>query len=68
MNHIVKKKRTNELQLIANRILATSGADVSQDVAIRPLARALAKASGCDYRTAVRHIESAVLQARSQKK
>jgi len=66
MNHTARKKRTTELQLVANRILATSGADVSQAVAIRPLARALAKLSGCGYRTAVRHIELAIMQARNQ--
>jgi hypothetical protein len=67
MNHTARKKRTLELELIAARILAASGADVSQAVAIRPLARALVKISGCDYRTAVRHIELAILQARNQK-
>ncbi|HET6596458.1 MAG TPA: hypothetical protein VFG81_12605 [Anaerolineales bacterium] len=66
MNHTARKKRTTELQLIANRILAASGADVSQGVAIPPLARALAKLSGCDYRTAVRHIEWAILQAQNK--
>jgi hypothetical protein len=59
-----KKKRTLELQLTARQIVAGSGADLSQAVAIRPLARALAKLSGCGYRTAQRHIEQAVLQAR----
>jgi hypothetical protein len=67
MNESTKKKRTSELQLAAARILATSGADVSQAVAIRPLAKALAKLSGCGYRTAQKHIEQAVLQARHKK-
>ncbi|HEY9529321.1 MAG TPA: hypothetical protein VIR02_19680 [Anaerolineales bacterium] len=62
-----KKKRTLELQLTARQIVAGSGADVSQAVAIRPLARALAKLSGCGYRTAQRHIEQAVLQAQHKK-
>ena len=64
MNENTKKKRTSELQLTAARILAASGADVSQAVAIRPLAKALAKISGCGYQTAQRHIEQAILQAR----
>jgi hypothetical protein len=63
MNENTRKKRTSELQLTAARILAASGADVSQAVAIRPLAKALAKLSGCSYRTAQKHIEQAVLQA-----
>jgi hypothetical protein len=62
-----KKKRTVELQLTARQIVAGSGADVSQAVAIRPLARALAKLSGCGYRTAQRHIEQAILQAQHKK-
>jgi hypothetical protein len=62
-----KKKRTVELQLTARQIVAGSGADVSQAVAIRPLARALAKLSGCGYRTAQRHIEQAIRQARHTK-
>ncbi len=66
MNNTANKKRTIELQLVANLILAASGADVSQAVAIRPLARAMAKLSGCDYRTAVRHIEFAIMQARNK--
>lgn len=66
MNHAAKKKRTTELQLIASRILSTSGADVAQAVAIRPLARAMAKVSGCGYRTAIRHIEWAILQAQNK--
>ena len=66
MNDSNQKKRTLELQLMAARILAASGADVSQAVAIRPLAKALAKLSGCGYRTAQRHIEHAVLQARNK--
>jgi hypothetical protein len=60
------KKRTFELQLVAARILAASGADVTQAVAIRPMAKAMAKLSGCGYRTAVRHIELAILQARHE--
>ena len=67
MNHTARIKRTLELQLVAARILADSGADVSQGVAIRPLARAMAKLSGCGYRTALRHIEWAILQARNKK-
>jgi len=67
MNDSAGKKRTLELQLAANQILANSGADVSQAVAIRPLARALAKLSGCGYRTAVRHIELAIMHAQSKK-
>jgi hypothetical protein len=67
MNESTGKNRTSELQLTAARILAASGADVSQAVAIRPLAKALAKLSGCGYRTAQRHIERAILQARSKK-
>jgi hypothetical protein len=67
MNHTARKKRTIELQLVANRILAASGAAASEAVAIRPLARAMAKLSGCDYRTAVRHIELAILQSRNEK-
>lgn len=66
MNDSARKKRTLELQLVANRILAASGADVSQAVAIRPLAKALARLSGCGYRTAVRYIELAIMQARDQ--
>jgi hypothetical protein len=66
MNHTARKKRTMELQLVANRILAASGADVSQAVAIRPLARAMAKLSGCSYRTAIRHIEFAIMQAQNK--
>ena len=68
MNDSVRKKRTSELQHIAQRILSTSGADVSQTVAIRPLARALAKAAGCSYRTAIRHIEWAILQVQNKNK
>jgi hypothetical protein len=64
MNESTRKKRTLELQLTAARILAASGADISQAVAIKPLAKALAKLSGCGYRTAQRHIEQAILQAR----
>lgn len=67
MNDSSRNKRMLELQLIATRILAASGADVSQAVAIRPLAKALAKLSGCGYRTAERHIELAILQARHKK-
>lgn len=67
MNDSSRNKRMLELQLIATRILAASGADVSQAVAIRPLAKALAKLSGCGYRTAERHIEFAILQARHKK-
>jgi hypothetical protein len=67
MNNNARKKRTLELQLVAAQILATSGADISEAVAIRPLARALAKLSGCGYRTAVRHIEWAILHARNKK-
>ena len=64
MTHSSRKKRTHELQLVATRILAASGADVTQAVAIRPLAKAMAKLSGCGYRTAVRHLELAILKAR----
>jgi hypothetical protein len=64
MDESTRKKRTLELQLTAARILAASGADISQAVAIRPLAKALAKLSGCGYRTAQRHIEQAILHAR----
>jgi hypothetical protein len=67
MNHSTRKNRTSELQLVAAQILAASGADVYQGVAIRPLARAMTKISGCGYRTAVRHIEQAILQARNHK-
>lgn len=67
MNDSTRKKRTLELQRVAARILASSGADVSQAVAIRPLAKALVKLSGCGYRTAHRHIEQAILQARHRK-
>jgi hypothetical protein len=64
MKESTRKKRTFELQHMAAQILAASGADVTQAVAIRPLAKAMAKLSGCGYRTAVRHIELAILQAR----
>jgi hypothetical protein len=64
MTHTLRKKRTVELQRTAIRILQASGADNSQVVAIRPLAKALAKLSGCSYRTAVRHIELAIQQTR----
>jgi hypothetical protein len=67
MNESTGKKRTLELQRVAARILAASGADVSQAVAIRPLAKALVRLSGCGYRTAQRHIEQAILQARHKK-
>ena len=63
---ITQKKRTAELQVIAIRILAASGADVSQAVAIRPLARALVKISGCAYPIALRHIELAILRAQNK--
>ena len=66
MNDSARKKRTSELQAIATRILSASGADVSEAVAIRPLARALSKLAGCEYRTAVRHIELAIRQARTK--
>lgn len=58
------KERTQELQVLATQILTTSGADVTQGVAIRPLAKALAKRTGCSYQTAIRHIEQAILRAR----
>lgn len=61
-----KRDRISELQRAAARLLAASGADVFQGVAIRPLARAMMKQTGCDYRTALRHIELAILQARDQ--
>jgi hypothetical protein len=64
MTQTLRKNRTVELQRTAIRILQASGADISQEVAVRPLARALAKLSGCNYRTAVRHIELAIQQAR----
>jgi hypothetical protein len=60
------KKRTAELQVMATRILAASGADVSQAVAIRPLAKAMVKISGCAYPTAMRHIELAILRAQNK--
>jgi hypothetical protein len=60
------KRRTKELQVLATQILTTSGADISQAVAVRPLAKAMAKISGCSYQSAVRHIELAILRARSE--
>ncbi len=61
-------KRTHELQVIATQIVMTSGADLSQAVAIKPLAKAMAKISGCAYQTAIRHIERAILRARNELK
>jgi hypothetical protein len=60
------KRKPEELQVIATQILTTSGADVSQEVAIRPLAKAMVRISGCSYQSAVRHIERAILRARSE--
>lgn len=59
------KERILELQALATQILTASGADVSQAVAVRPLAKALVKRTGCSYRTALRHIELAILRARN---
>jgi hypothetical protein len=60
------KRKTKELQMLATQILMTSGADISQAVAIRPLAKAMVRISGCSYQSAVRHIERAVLRTRSE--
>ena len=62
------KRRTGDLQVIATQILTTSGADVSQGAAIRPLARAMVKISGCSYQSAIRHLEGAILRARDELK
>jgi len=60
------KRKTEELQAIATQILTMSGADVSQAVAIRPLAKAMVRISGCSYQSAVPHIERAILRARKE--
>jgi hypothetical protein len=62
------KRWTEDLQIIATKILSTSGADVSQGVAIRPLARAMVKILGCSYQSAIRHVEQAILRARDELK
>jgi hypothetical protein len=62
------KRKPEELQGIAIQILTTSGADVSQGVAIRPMAKAMVKRSGCSYQSAVRHIERAILRAQEELK
>jgi hypothetical protein len=62
------KRKTKELQMLATQILMTSGADISQAVAIRPLAKAMVRISGCSYPSAVRHLERAILRAQEELK
>ncbi len=60
------KQRSDKLQALAAEILAASGADVTQAVAIRPLAKLMGTKCDAVYETCKRHIAKAVRRARGQ--
>jgi len=60
------KQRSEQLQALAAEILAASGADVTQAVAIRPLAKLMETKCDAVYETCKRHIAKAVRRARGQ--
>ena len=68
MNKIIDstKERSEKLQALAAEILAASGADVTQAVAIRPLAKLMETKCDAVYETCKRHIAKAVRRARGQ--
>jgi hypothetical protein len=60
------KERSEKLQALAAKILAASGADVTQAVSIRPLAKLMETKCDAVYETCKRHIAKAVRRARGQ--
>lgn len=61
------KQRSEQLQTLAAEILlAASGVDVNQTVAIRPLAKLMETKCDAVYETCKRHIAKAVRRARGQ--
>ena len=60
------KERSDKLQSLAAEILAASGADVTQAVSIRPLAKLMETKCDAVYETCKRHIAKAVRRARGQ--
>lgn len=60
------KQRSEKLQALAAKILAASGADVTQAIAIRPLAKLMETKCDAVYETCKRHITKAVRLARGQ--
>lgn len=61
------KQRSEQLQALAAEILAASSADVTQVVAIRPLAKLMQTKCDAVYETCKRHVAKAVRRARGEK-
>ena len=57
------KQRSDKLQSLAAEILAASGADVTQAVSIRPLAKLMETKCDAHYVTCKRHIAKAIRRA-----
>jgi len=60
------KQRSDKLQALAAEILAASGADATQAVSIRPLAKLMQSKCDAVYETCKRHIAKAVRRARGE--
>jgi hypothetical protein len=58
------KQRSEQLQALAAKILAASGADVSKQVDIYSLAKVMQKKCDAHFETCKRHITKAVLRSR----
>lgn len=58
------KQRTEQLQSTARQIVVDSKPDLSQSVAILPLAKILMKMEGCKIDAAKRHIAKAIRRER----
>ena len=61
-----KAQRTQQLAMLAAEILAASGADVSQRVEIRPLAKLMQTRCDACYETCKRHIARALGRAQGK--
>ena len=60
------KQRNAEIAAAARQVLAESGADITDAVAILPLAKQLVTRTGCHISTAKRHVAKAVRVARGE--
>lgn len=58
------KQFTAELQVKARQLLDASGADITGQVMIRPLAKQLVADTGCNIDTAKQHVARAIRRAR----